>query len=61
VISHGDEAAYAAAPNDFLNMAEEAFPAFDRSLWRPQIGFVEDEMQRLFVGSFRTAPRQKPP
>ena len=30
-------------------MAEEAFPAFDRPLRRPQIGPVEDEVQRLLV------------
>jgi hypothetical protein len=31
------------------DMAEEAFPAFDRPLRRPQIGPVEDEVQRLLV------------
>ena len=30
-------------------MAEEAFPAFDRPLRRPQIGLVEHEVQRLLV------------
>jgi hypothetical protein len=44
-----DETAHAAAPDDFLDMAEETLPAFDRPLRRPQIGLVEHEMQRLVI------------
>jgi hypothetical protein len=47
VINH--EASHAAAPNDFFYMAVEAFPAFDRPLRRPQIRFVEDQMQRFLI------------
>jgi hypothetical protein len=45
-----DKTAHAAAAHDFFDVAEKTFPAFDRPLRRPQIGFVEDEMQRLLVG-----------
>jgi hypothetical protein len=44
-----DETTYAAAPDDFLDMPEETLPPFDRPLRRPQIGLVEDEVQRLLV------------
>src|SRR5437868_14044027 len=38
-----------AAADDFLDVAEQAFPAFDRTLRRPQIGFVENEVERFLV------------
>jgi hypothetical protein len=44
-----DEAPHATAPDDLFDVTEEAFPTFDRPLWRPQIRFIEDEMQRLLV------------
>jgi hypothetical protein len=44
-----DETAHAAAADDFFDMTEKAFPAFDRTLRRPQIGFVENEVERLFI------------
>ena len=44
-----NETAHAAAADDFLDVAEQAFPAFDRTLRRPQIGFVENEVERFLV------------
>ena len=35
-----NETPYTAAADDFFDMAEQTFPAFDRPLRRPQIGFV---------------------
>jgi hypothetical protein len=42
-------AAHTAAADDFLDVTQEAFPAFDRPLRRPKIRLVENEVQRLLV------------
>ena len=44
-----DESARAAAADDLLDMAEETLLALNGALRRPEIRFVEHEMQRLLV------------
>ena len=55
-----DKTADAAAADNFFDIAEQAFPAFDRPLRRPEIGFVEDQLQRLFVGFVKSFGKMPP-
>ena len=58
-----DKTADAAAADNFFDIAKQAFPAFDRPLRRPEIGFVEDQLQRLFIGFVKSLAKcgHKPP
>src|SRR5215472_17593013 len=49
VISQGMKPRTRPRAHDFFDMTEKAFPAFDRTLRHPQIGFVENEVERLFI------------
>jgi hypothetical protein len=49
VITHGMKPRTRPRRTISLDMAEETLPAFDRPLRRPQIGLVENEVQRLFI------------